>query len=426
LTDSASPAHESSRAGRPGPGAGNGFAASPADFALPPGYSSTSGAAVFSNLASLTQGTACNGQNVPEYAVTDLTGDGKPDLVVTQACSDASVGNDKWLVYANTGSGFAASPGDFALPHGYSSTIGPVFPDVAGPWNDTACNGQNTPVYAVTDLTGDGKPDLVVMQACSDVTVGNAKWFVYANTGSGFAANPSDFALPQGYSSTTGPAVFAGLASVSQGTACNGQNVPDYAVSDLTGDGKPDLVVTQACSDATVGNAKWLLYANSGSGFAASPSDFTLPPGYTSTTVPTVFSSLASSQGTACNGQNIPGYAVADLTGDGKPDLVVTQACSDPTVGNAKWLLYANGGSGFAASPTDFALPQGYSSTTMPAVFPDLTSPTPGTACNGQNIPDYTLSDMTGDGKPDIVVTQACSDATVGNAKWLLYAGNCH
>jgi hypothetical protein len=173
--------------------------------------------------------------------------------------------------------------------------------------------------------------------------------------------------------------------------------------------------VTQACADATVGNSKWLVYANSGNGFAAAPANFGLPQGYTSTTVSAVFGRLTStSDGAACNGQNIPDYALSDVTGDGKPDLVVTQACSDATVGNAKWLLYANSGSGFAAASADFGLPQGYKSTTVPAVFGRLTS-VGGTACNGQNIPDYALSDMTGDGKPDIVVMQACADATVGN-----------
>jgi hypothetical protein len=38
--------------------------------------------------------------NRPVYALVDLAGKAKPDLVVTYDCLDASVGNTHWALYA--------------------------------------------------------------------------------------------------------------------------------------------------------------------------------------------------------------------------------------------------------------------------------------------------------------------------------------
>jgi hypothetical protein len=72
---------------------GNGFAATPANFALPSGYSEFYGVA--------TGASYCDNRNVPHHSMLDLGGDGRPDLVVTGRCNDTTIDSDHWLVYSN-------------------------------------------------------------------------------------------------------------------------------------------------------------------------------------------------------------------------------------------------------------------------------------------------------------------------------------
>jgi hypothetical protein len=116
--------------------------------------------------------------------------------------------------------------------------------------------------------------------------------------------------------------------------------VPFYTVVDLTGDGKADLVVESDCADSTVGATKWLVFPNTGSGFAQTAMSFSLPPGYSSNTRTGAF---GGPEGPLCSGTDVPFYTVVDLTGDGKADLVVESDCADSTVGATKWLVFPNG-----------------------------------------------------------------------------------
>src|SRR5207302_1503084 len=102
-----------------------GLAQAPTSFALPPGYSNTSGE-TFPSLydpwgATSFCGSTDTAEDVRVDAVSDLTGEGKPDLVVTTSCADATVGNTHWIVDAGTGGGFAQTATSFALPPGYSN-----------------------------------------------------------------------------------------------------------------------------------------------------------------------------------------------------------------------------------------------------------------------------------------------------------------
>jgi hypothetical protein len=53
---------------------------------------------------------------------------------------------------------------------------GVLFPTLA---NQGYCSPQVTPSYAVTNLTGDGRPSLVLFDACHDTTVGNSNWLLF-------------------------------------------------------------------------------------------------------------------------------------------------------------------------------------------------------------------------------------------------------
>jgi hypothetical protein len=255
-------------------------------------------------------------------------------------CADPSVGNDKWLVYANTGTGFAATPTAFALPGASFAPLnggGILFPTLA---NQGYCTPAVTPSYAVADLTGDGKPDMVRFFDCNDPSVGNDKWQVYVNTGTGFAATPTAFALPSAAFPplNSGSILFPALAN--QGY-CTPAVTPSYAVTDLTGDGKPDMVRFFNCADPSVGNDKWQIYVNTGTGFAATPTAFALPgASFAPLNGGGILFPMLANQG-YCSPAVTPSYAVTNLTGDGRPSLVLFDDCHDATVGNSNWLLFS-------------------------------------------------------------------------------------
>src|SRR5262249_16468317 len=96
-------------------------------------------------------------------AVADLNGDGKLDVVVTDFNSLATTfGGGVSVLFGN-------SDGTFQPPVFYNT-------------------GKNPTAVAISDLNGDGKPDLVV----TDVTSGNLS--VLLNTGAGVFAAPVQFA----------------------------------------------------------------------------------------------------------------------------------------------------------------------------------------------------------------------------------------
>jgi len=348
--------------------AGTGFGGTPLTWALP----TKSGYSFYDGLDATS--------NCPAYATVDMTGDGRPDLVVTADCpTTGTVGVDHWLLYLNTGSGFATTPMNWPLPakSGYTFSNG---------LNATS----NCPAYATVDMTGEGRPDLVVTADCATAgTVGLDHWVMYLNSGSGFSMTPINWPLPtkSGYSFT------GGLSATS--------NCPAYTTVDMTGEGRPDLVVTADCpTTGTVGTDHWVVYLNTGSGFGTNPLTWALPTksGYNFT------NGLYATS-------NCPAYATTDVTGDGRPDLVVTADCpTTGTVGMDHWVVYLNTSNGFGMNPLCWTLPvkSGYT-------FYDGLSAT-------SNCPAYARSPMTGSGRPDLVVTADCpTTGTVGLDHWLVY-----
>ena len=146
-----------------------------------------------------------------------------------------------------------------------------------------------------------------------------------------FEAPPTRYALPGGYSGS-------GFASVGALSSCSGgAGRPGYALYDMNADQRPDLVVTQACDDATVSVDHWRVYLNTGSSFASTATRFTLPSGYTGSGFAGV-GALSSCSG----GAGRPGYALYDMNADQRPDLVITRACEDATVGSDHWRVHLN------------------------------------------------------------------------------------
>ncbi|HSQ63841.1 MAG TPA: hypothetical protein VLM85_11530 [Polyangiaceae bacterium] len=330
------------------------------------------------------------GKGSYDFALIDMDGDLREDLVVTRSCDDPSVGlTTSWLVYRSSSAGFGA-PVRYVLP---------VLSTVPG------CIEEK-----LVDVDGDRRPDLLITSSCVDLSIGTSAWLLYANTGTAFELAPRSFALPPaGAPGTFAPRVFS---SLEQDTAqCDPfrSSRPAYAFFDLTGDLKPDFVFTSACDDPNVGVSHWRVYPSTGAGVGP-PIDFALPPG----------STFAFPRGGdwACRpALSSPRYYVVDFDGDLKPDLVVTKSCSDVVnVGTNDWLVYTNTGTSFVASPRVVPLPLRGLTTTAPFDRLDQT-----VECASGAKLSHTLVDVDGDFKPDLVLTRDCLDHQVGALGWLVF-----
>ena len=252
-------------------------------------------AAVPSYAAQLTFAT---GQNPYYVAAADLNGDGKPDLVA------ANGGDNSVSVLVNT------------------TTLGAV----AVNFTSQQKLATGTDPYFVTagDVNGDGKPDLVVVNK-NDATVS-----IYLDTTAPGATTPS-FATPETFDTGTFPTCAA--------------------ITDVNGDGKPDLIVADYGSNAV------LVLFNTTSPGAATPS-------------------FAPQQAFA-TGSNPVFVIVADINGDGKPDMIATN------YDQASVSVLLNTTAAGAATPT-FTGQQTFATGATPF--------------------SIAAADLNGDGKPDLIV----------------------
>ena len=257
------------------------------------------------------------GDGATSVAVADLNGDGKLDLVVTNECA-----NSKSCVSGSVSVLLGNGDGTFRTAVSYSS-------------------GGSTPTsVVVADVNGDGKPDLLVANTCD----------------------------PNNNCSTGAVAVLLGKgdgtfhAAVSYGSG--GSLADSVAVADVNGDGKPDLVVmNQAlCGPPPCGHGQVGVLLGNGDG---------------------TFQAVRIYDSGA-----YWGYAVAVADVDGKPDLVVVngsttvcETCGVSTFG----ILLGNGDGTFKPVAT-------YD------LFPDDGSPM-----------SVAVADVNGDGKPDVMVASQCA-----------------
>ena len=263
-------------------------------------------------------------------AVADVNLDGRPDLVVTSACSD----------------GGCATGAVSVLLGGLSGTF------VAAPNYQTG--GANVTAIATADLRRDGNSDLVTVSECAS---GPACGAVNVQLGDGHG----DF----------GKAVTYGSGGV---------DPHSVAIGDVNGDGIPDLVVANvlAGSGATAGSIGVLLGKGDGT-----------------------FRPVMTLNSGAVNTVSVK---IADVNGDGKPDLVAASQYSSTDYNDADGavsVLLGNGKGGFAT-----------------AVIYDS---------GGKVADSVAVADVNRDGKPDLVVSNWCmspTDCTSGNAGVLLGNGN--
>ncbi len=260
-------------------------------------------------------------------AVGDFNGDGKPDVAMLNG---RNFNNGRFVsIFLGSGGG--------------NFTAGPVYA--------TTLDADG---LAVTDLDGDGIPDLWVGRADAGLYTAGTR-----------ARSRMHFLIGKGNGS------FAGAAVVPAGTPITGRPGPTFVVADFDGDGKPDLVYTTMFNSIKVSDPAALQFAKGlGNGeFAAA------------TTV------------TSLTGTSL--VARGDFNGDGKPDVVVA--------GFKLAVLLGQGNGGFGAERV-LALPSGVSAITNLAV-----------------------GDVNGDGRDDVVfvtnqgvyVAYADASGTLQAAQWV-------
>jgi Big-like domain-containing protein/VCBS repeat protein len=248
--------------------------------------------------------------------IGDLNGDGKPDLVVANAYGPYGSDGSAAVLLGN-------GDGTFQPAVNYDS------------------GGYNADSIAIADVNGNGVPDLVVANLCqNEGCYTDGEVAVLLGNGDG----------------TFQPAM----------TYDSGERVAySLGVGDLTGNGILDVVVSNRISNgSTAHNAVSVLVGNG---------DGTLQPAGTY----------------VLGGWQYDAVAVGDINGDGIPDLAVVEECQrvrgTACLGTGLVSVLLGNGDGTFQAPAKYG-------------------------SGGNEGSGIAIRDVNGDGRPDIVVTNACAD----------------
>jgi len=308
------------------------------------------------------------GFNAASIVIADVNGDRKPDLLIANQCDSlpscstgvvaVMLGNGDGTFQApqtySTG-GFAAAVAvadvnkdgklDLVVANSFSNTVGVLLGNGDGTFQAVqtfGSGGSSAVSIAVADVNRDGNPDILVANGCfSDFDCSTGAAAVLLGNGDGTFQTATPYASGG----------FGGSTSI--------------AVADVNADGKPDLLVSNFCASGSSGNG---CTNNAGSvGVLLGNGDGTFQPAVTY----------------ASGGMLAEWLTVADVNGDGKPDLLVANNCaslSSPVcTGGGVGVLLGNGDGTFQSALTQ--------------------------ALNGPFAFSIAVSDVNGDGKPDLVVS---------------------
>jgi len=333
------------------------------------------------------QQTFATGSSPRAVATADINGDGKPDLIT------ANYNDNTVSVLLNTTSPGAAVP-SFASQQVFSTGSNPfsiATADVNGDGKgdlivanygsatvsvllNTAAPGAIAPAFSAqqtfatdtnpncvttADIDGDGKADLIV------ANYGSATLSVLHNTTVPGAATPS-FAAQQTFPTGSGPS--------------------SVATADVNGDGKSDLIAV----DYNSNTASVLL----------------------NTTAPGAATTSFAGQQTFPTGTNPYALAVADVNGDGKPDLIVANYN-----GNSISLLRNTTVAGSATA--SFAAQQPFNTGPHPVFVAAVD-------LNGDGKPDLLSPNLTGASASVLLNTTAAVGATLSFAAQQTFATAVH
>jgi hypothetical protein len=244
-------------------------------------------------------------------AVADVNGDGKPDLFVANECADSSCDGSVGVLLGN-------GDGTFRVAVTYSS------------------GGVYGLSVAVADVNGDGKSDLLVANGCANldlcgreggvaVLLGNGDGTFRAATKylSGGAYPYSlkvadlngdaklDVVAANSWSGTVGvllgkgDGTFQPAVTYGSGDIGNVVQISSVGVTDVNGDGRPDLLLTTQSMGANGNNGGAVsVLLGKGDGTFDAAVEY------------------------ASGGYQTLGVAVGDVNGDGKPDLLIANSCS--------------------------------------------------------------------------------------------------
>src|SRR5438552_5925136 len=256
------------------------------------------------------------GSGPVSLAVGDVNGDGKPDLLVANQCSNRNNSNScTGLLTVLLGSG----DGKFQAAVSYAS------------------GGASPSSIVLADINGDEKPDVLISNQCARLD-GDCAGNISVLLGKGDGSFP---------------------AAINYGSG--GQTPYSVAVADVNGDGKPDVVVANQCasSDCTNGTVGVL--------FGQGNSTFGRVVSYES------------------GGYQASWVAVADVSGDGRPDLLVANQCASSN-------NCANGTIGVLLQNADGSFQTAVS-------YPS----------GGYYAYSLGVSDVNGDGRPDLLLANQCA-----------------
>jgi Bacterial Ig-like domain (group 3)/FG-GAP-like repeat/FG-GAP repeat len=301
--------------------------------------------------------------------VSDLDGDGNPDIYVGLANGGAYEGDNFYnnLSYALMGNG----DGTFQGAPFVNGAVGDPY------------TGTN-----LGDVNGDGLPDLITLNTTQYNTF-TSSFTVQLDTKTGNFTPGSTITPPASF-------VLGG-----QTTSGTGLSVGTYAVGDINGDGKADLAfLTNGADHLTYNSLIYWIAMNNGDGTFATP-------------VPHLFPQMAPSGQNDSTDPTVVGLQIADFNHDGHADLLFTFEETN-SAGNLYlrgFMVLPGNGDGTFGNPV---ITYTYNSATP---FPKVSSPPEAVS----------VADLNKDGKPDLLAASLTGVFTPGNdieSQLQVYLGN--